>query len=260
MISVNRKLSSNLSLVLEAEDVEYIEIDNGVSNVLLAIDILDVGATATVKTSIVPKEVLEAVAENVYTDFQFPNISVSGSEVTSITADLDSATITAPSIIRVENTASYEAAYTQPEITAMVLTGDTRLKYNGKYFMLYSGTTKYLVWFDITGTDVKPVVEGFDTCVDYKLDISASTETVDDIAGDIVTQIGTLGTGVFTAAFVSGTDTLSITTVAEITTTDSDAGNMDEVTAVVSAFTTSQAGGTIAAVNPRIRASFRANR
>ncbi len=117
--------------------------------------------------------------------------------------------------------------------------GDQVAEYDGRYFVLYDGTTPTVIWFDVTGTDTIPTSIGFDGAAAIKIDISGAGDTADGIGAVIDTD---LASGGFTAVYTSGTNTLVATTTAAGVCTNASAGNMLTATAVVDSFGVSQQG------------------
>lgn len=126
------------------------------------------------------------------------------------------------------------------EVVTSVLTGATVAAYEGKYFILYNGTTPYLVWADHTGSATKPDVTGFEDCAEIAVDISGAADTVDAVGAIFASTIN--ATAQFNATYTAGTDTLLITLAAAGACSNASSGNLLVATAVASSFATTTQG------------------
>lgn len=130
--------------------------------------------------------------------------------------------------------ASASAAVQETVSFVIESAGGTIANYSGKYFILYSGTTPYLVWFDHTGSATKPTVTGFTTCADIECTVFGETESVDGLGAAIAADID--ASSAFAASYNSGTNTMTITVSASGLCTEATSGNLQTGTAVTSAF------------------------
>lgn len=123
-----------------------------------------------------------------------------------------------------------------------VITLAVKATYEGKWFVLYDGTTPTFVWFDITGSDSKPVGEGYDDAADVDIDVSGIGGTDVDDVGAILHNHAGLAIAGFTASYNSSTDTVTFTADNAGVSTDIDVGNTLTATAVFSSFAVTTQG------------------
>lgn len=100
-ITVTNTLVSDLTLDLDPEDVKIIKILGNLSTILFSLELIDVGATAVIKSSINSTEFAQ-LADT--TDLAWENIKIDGVSYSEVTFAISSVLLNSPNYLYIENT------------------------------------------------------------------------------------------------------------------------------------------------------------